>query len=169
MGRTLMLNPNQSKYKSLLFELYEVSDKRLWTTFECECSRKPCYSLGVMPKVQKDDDDWVVGSGEVLRNDAEFLVLAHNILLAWANGRDTPEQWEKLKELNQNAGPTVKWRYQHCFAVRKKKYQQDSCWCREIVAVGIIGNKRYVVEGGKIRKNEAVLMTLMHNYLLEKQ
>lgn len=163
-----MLNSSE-KYKSLLFNLYLVTDQRPWTTFECECSRRPCYSLGVMPEVQKDDDDWVVGSGDILRNDAEFLVLAHNILPAWVNDRDTPEQWEKLKELDQKTGLAVKWRYQHCFAVRKKKFQQDSCWCREIIAVGITGDKRHVIDGGRIRKNEAALMTLMHNYLLENQ
>jgi hypothetical protein len=154
-------------YKKLLFDLYKATEWRPWKTEKCYCSRNPCYSSAIVPECPDHKNDYIVAGGDMNTNDAEFLVLAHNMLPNWVEGEDTPRQWAELRELDQKVGPPVKWRYQHCFAVRRKKYRQTSCWCREIVAVGISGSKRCVIDAARISKHEAMLMTFMHNHLLE--
>lgn len=153
-------------YKELIFNHHMTMDQRPWKLEECSCGRNPCYSSLIVPVCPENNKDYISGAGDITTNDAEFLVLTHNIIPSWMKGQDRTEDWAKLRELDEKVGPKVKWRYQHCFAVRRKKFNQKDCWCRVIVAVGVVGNNRYVVDAAQLGKNEAILMTFMHNYLL---
>ncbi len=160
--------------KREIIKAWEATDPRFWEVVHCAPGTCHCRDMGspcniIQPVFPRDKNDYIIPGGDFGPKYTEFMVRAHNTVGWWYEGLDFKEHWDALKQADAALNYPGKWRYINCFAVRKKKYQQPACWCREVMEVGrsrtASGHRDLVFPAATINLPQARLFVLVHNYI----
>ncbi len=155
-------------YVKLLEEANSKLDHRDWDVQACGVVN--CNCRMIIPLPQNNDEDYITPAGCINNEQASYLTLIHHTIPKLVQAGSLSEvststihsllHWDKKLDVYKR-----KWRYVHCFAVKKGK--QDDCWCRVIIPVGRMTLDETIYDAIQVNKQEARLIVLMHNYLID--